>query len=191
MGSIHSELGIGQTRWDTAMAWYALMVSSGSEEKISTKIGDQAYYPKRQTWVRKRKGNKREKAYKPLIPGYIFLDVLPGERLPYNQLEYERNIYGLVSIGGKPLTVSEREIEWLKTQERDGAYDETAKQRLSAILGREYRVASGTFSGFRAKVTGLSNETVSLDLVGFPYPVKISLAEFDKIRQESTSDGRV
>ena len=172
------------------MAWYALMVASGSEEKVSSKIGDQCYYPRRQTWIRKRRGNKREKAYKALMPGYVFLDLLPGERIAYDCMGLERNVYGLVSIAGQPLTVSEREIDWLKTQERDGAYDETSKQRLSAILGRQYRVASGTFSGFQAKVTGLSNETVSLDLIGFPYPVKITLAEFDKIRQESASDDR-
>lgn len=167
------------------MPWYALAVHSGTEAKVSAKLGEACWYPQRVVWAKRRhrkKGEGKQRKLYPLISGYLFVQSEFSDQV-YALVGSDRNVFGFVGVEGKPLGVSDREIAFLRQQEDDGAYDETAAQRLEVMIGREYLIMKGTMAGHKATVKSIENKRFVVDIPGLNHCVKIPVDNFEKIRQ--------
>ena len=169
------------------MPWYALAVHSGTEAKISIKLGAACWYPQRVVWAKRRhrrKGEGKQRKLYPLISGYLFV-MQEHSASVRDLISDDKNVFGFVSVDGKPLGVSDREIAFLRQQESDGVYDETALQHLAVMIGQEYLIMQGLFAGCTAKVKSIENKQFVVDIQGISQRVKIPVANFEKIRQAS------
>ena len=168
------------------MTWYAIACTSQFEDKIAAKIGAQAYIPKRTVWRKLRKGQRaigksgRIKKQFPLIPGYIVVDLELRDTI-YHVLRNDKNVYGFVSSEGIPLKIRDIEIERLKTCESLGHYDET-KELLKKLIGTSFDIHEGPLEGKRAKVSTIKNNDLIMEVDGFPMPVTVSIANFEKTK---------
>ena len=165
------------------MPWYALACFSYTEEKIAEKIGEQAYVPKRIIWrkVRKRgiRSGREKRAY-PLIPGYILVDMDLRDGI-YDLLRNDRRVLGFVEFGGRPRTIRDSEIDYLKRKEAMGHYDET-KDLLYKLIGGHFEVHDGALDGRKVKVLAIKNRDLLMEVDGLPYPVTVSIETFEKTR---------
>src|SRR5260221_6006201 len=119
------------------MPWYALACTAFCEDKIAAKIGVNAYVPKRIVWrkVRRRTTSRHgriKKSY-PLIPGYVLVDLHLVDVI-YDLVQREKNVFGFVASCGEPLTILSHPLDYLKSRESLGHYDET-KEILQKLIG--------------------------------------------------------
>ena len=166
------------------MPWYALTCTSWCEDKIAAKIGERAYVPKRIVWrkVRRRTQNRygRVKKSYPLIPGYVLVNLHLGDQI-YDLVRRDKNAFGFVSTCGEPLTIRPDEIEYLKSREGLGHYDET-KEIFQKLIGGSFEVLDGALEGHRIKVKAIKNRDLVMEVDGFPMPVTVSIDSFEKTR---------
>ena len=166
------------------MPWYALKCASMHEDKIAAKIGDRAYVPMRIIWrkVRRRTANKsgRIKKSYPLIPGYILVNLHLGDGI-YDLLRRDKHVHGFVASSGEPLTIRPDEIQYLKSREGLGHYDET-KEIFHKLIGGKFEVLDGALEGRQIKVKSIKNRDLVMEVDGFPMPVTVSIESFENTR---------
>jgi transcription antitermination factor NusG len=166
------------------MPWYAISCAAAHEDKIAAKLGVCAYVPKRIIWrkVRRRTANRsgRIKKSHPLIPGYVLVNLHLGDVI-YDLVRRDRNVFGMVASCGEPLTIRDHEIEYLKSRENLGHYDET-KEILQKLIGGQFEIHDGALEGRKARVTAIKNRDLMMEVDGFPMPVAVSIESFENTR---------
>ena len=169
------------------MTWYAIACSSKYEDKIADKIGSYAYVPHRTVWRKVRKNQRiagksgRIKKFYPLIPGYVLVNLQLGDDI-YAVLRRDRHVFGFISgYGGSPLKIKDYEIDYLKSRENMGHYDET-KEILRKLIGGRFELHDGALEGKRITISSIKNKDLIIDVEGYTSPVMVSIASFEKIR---------
>lgn len=163
--------------------WYLFSVFAGSEEKLASKIGETAYYPRRFVWQKLRRRLQsgvavRVKKFFPVLSGYLFYN---GE-LGHPGIEWMRNdrrVIGLRSVNGVPSPIRNEEIHRMRMAELAGSAEVT--EVFSVIVGEVIEITIGPFAG---KIGVVREMEFGKTLVEFPLNrqfAKFSVSELGKI----------
>ncbi len=161
--------------------WFALRTRAKSEkavQRILTKKGIAAYVPL-QEFIRIYE-RKTRKVTLPLIPGYVFVQMV---KIQYLSVLETENVVGFVKNGPDLLAIPEEEIEILRrvTMEK-GLEVEAVGRRLSA--GDWVEIAAGTLAGLRGrlvKVEARRRVQVELEQLGFSLLIDVAPAMLRKL----------
>jgi transcription antitermination factor NusG len=124
----------------TGAPWYALQIGGGAGFREGRRIvpefaaveaigddGHTVFAPTRRILVKRhRHEHRREPAYVPLAPGYVFaqFSIVPG----YSKLRRWANVVDLVRMQERPVTIPLRQIEAIRAlDEADTEIDVTGK----------------------------------------------------------------
>ncbi len=175
--------------------WHALRVMTNCEKNIARELAElnadcEPYYPCKTIWSRvhgaRRRliGASREKKQIALIKGYLFV------RADLEQTGTEfwrrlRNVFGWVSVNGRPLVVSAAQMEALIAAEARGEYDETERiiQQLKGMLGQTFFMGEGLLAGSTVQVYQADEKEIGVSVVGSGLKAKFPLDFFQKNAQ--------
>lgn len=183
--------------------WHALRIMSNCEKTISSeleklKVDCDCYYPKKTIWKRvhgarrKKVGASREKVAIALIKGYLFI------RADLNQTGTEfwrrlRNVFGWVSVNGRPLVVSGRQVEKLIEAEDNGDHDETRRiiEDLKKLIGGVFRMNDGLLRGSSVLVNHADEKEIGVSVLGSELRAKFPIDFFRNSAEKTQLDERV
>ena len=146
--------------------------------KISEKIGDIVVPTHDVTEVKRGKRIQRKKKY---FPGYVLIKSEMDNNI-YHMIKNIKKVSGFLGSRGKPIPVSDKEVEKILGQIKDGV-----AQPQSAIeynIGEKVQVIDGPFASFSGMVEDIDEEKlrlkVSVSIFGRPTPVDLEYNQVEK-----------
>ena len=101
----------------------------------------------------------------------------------YHLIKNIKKVSGFLGQKGKPLPVSENEIEKIKGQINDGVVQ--TKSFISYNIGEKVQVIDGPFASFSGMVEDIDEEKsrlkVSVSIFGRPTPVELEYNQVEKM----------
>lgn len=173
-------------------SWYVLNVYSGFEKKVAQEIQEQIekkglgdYFAEilvpSEEVVEVKRGVKVpvEKNY---FPGYVLIKMnLTDES--WHLVQSVSKVSGFLGGKGKPMPVSEAQINQIKKQVKDSV--ENPRHTVVYEVGEHIRVCDGPFSSFSGVVEEVELEKsrlkVSVMIFGRPTPVELEFNQVEKV----------
>lgn len=144
--------GANDTQVPSRPPWYALRVRSNFEKIASVALEQRGFEQFTPFYKAKRRWSDRVKLVEfPLFAGYVFCRIPYERRLAALQAP---GVVSLVSFGGKPAPVDEREIEHLQTIVTSGR---EAMPWPYLRVGQKIRVRGGCLNGVEGLLLDLKN----------------------------------
>ena len=173
--------------------WYIVQSHSSFENKVAKLIKEEAekssvsdkieeiIVPTHDiTEVKRGKRVQRKKKY---FPGYVLIKSEMDNDL-YHMIKNIRKVSGFLGSRGVPVPVSDKEIEKILGQIKDGVAQ--AKSAIEYTVGEKVQVIDGPFASFSGLVEDIDEEKsrlkVSVAIFGRPTPVKV---EYNQVEKES------
>ena len=172
--------------------WYIVQSHSNFENKVakiikeeadklnfSTKI-DEIVVPTHDiTEVRRGKRVQRKKKY---FPGYVLIKSEMDNEL-YHMIKNIKKVSGFLGSKGIPVPVSDKEIEKILGQIKDGVAQ--PKSGIEYNIGEKVQVIDGPFASFNGLVEDIDEEKsrlkVSVSIFGRPTPVDLEYNQVEKV----------
>jgi transcription antitermination factor NusG len=134
--------------------WYAAYTSANHEKRIAEQLGlrDVEHFLPLYASVRRWK-DRRVTLQMPLFPGYVFVHLALRDR---SQLMQIPGFVHLVSFGGQPVALQEKDIDALQTCQTRGHHLE---QHPYLQAGLRARVKSGPLQGLEGIILRRKNRT--------------------------------
>ena len=106
--------------------------------------------------ITKRKGEIFQRQIRPLFPGYLFVQLHPGQG-PWRQVNSTRGVIRLVCLGAEPSVVSIELVETLMARcDKQSILRQTSETQSSQFhAGNQAQVTQGPFSGFIATISDI------------------------------------
>ena len=147
------------------MAWYCYTVKPGTEKKAAVDLEEHGFgsaLPLEPYFRKSHNSRRRMRAWRPMIPSYIFAEVLSplGWWHPLH-LKHIRNVIG---SGGKPGKINP---DWLSLVCRP---DDRQAAVLFAV-GQKVELLDGPAKGHTARVEELRGDLIKLDMPGCNFPI--------------------
>ena len=171
--------------------WYIVQSHSSFENKVAQEIRDEA--PKANladrieeiivpthdiTEVKRGKRVQRKKKY---FPGYVLLKSEMDNTI-YHMIKNLKKVSGFLGTKGTPIPVSEKEIEKILGQIKDGVVQ--PKSGVEYSVGEKVQVIDGPFASFSGLVEDIDEEKlrlkVSVSIFGRPTPVDLEYSQVEK-----------
>ena len=172
--------------------WYIIQSHSSFEDKVATLIKEEAQKAKISdkieeiivpthdvTEVKRGKRIQRKKKY---FPGYVLIKSEMDNNI-YHMIKNIKRVSGFLGSKGIPIPVSDKEIEKILGQIKDGV-----AQPASAIdynIGEKVQVIDGPFASFNGLVEDVDEEKsrlkVSVSIFGRPTPVDLEYNQVEKV----------
>ncbi len=173
------------------MYWYIVQAYSGFENKVADSIKDiisksslesslgEILVPTQKvTEVKKGKRIQRKKKY---FPGYILIKLDLNKQI-YHKIKNIQKVSGFLGPEGKPVPVSENEIEKIINQANQSEMDPSSG--ITFEIGEKVKVCDGPFASFTGLVEEINEEKsrlkVSVLIFGRPTPVDLAFNEVEK-----------
>jgi len=173
------------------MNWYIVQAYSGFENKVADSIKDimsknslessfgEVLVPTQTvTEVKKGKRTKRRKKY---FPGYVLVKVDLSKQV-YHKIKNIQKVSGFLGPEGKPVPVSENEIEKIINQASESEMDPSSG--IVFEIGEKVKVCDGPFASFSGLVEEIDEEKfrlkVSVLIFGRPTPVDLDFNQVEK-----------
>ena len=173
------------------MNWYIVQAYSGFEKKVADSIKDimsknslesslgEVLVPTQKvTEVKKGKRTQRQKKY---FPGYILVKMDLNKQI-YHEIKNIQKVSGFLGPEGKPVPVSENEIEKIINQANQSEMDPSSG--ITFEIGEKVKVCDGPFASFTGLVEEINEEKsrlkVSVLIFGRPTPVDLAFNEVEK-----------
>ena len=173
------------------MNWYIVQAYSGFEKKVVDSIKDilsknkleshldQILVPTHQvTEVKKGKRTKKEKKY---FPGYVLIKSEMDNNI-YHMIKNIKRVSGFLGTKGIPVPVSDKEIEKILGQIKDGVAQ--PKSGIDYSVGEKVQVVDGPFASFSGMIEEIDEEKsrlkVSVSIFGRPTPVDLEYNQVEK-----------
>lgn len=103
--------------------------------------------------ITKRKSKIFQRQIRPLFPGYLFVQIDPGQG-PWRQVNSTRGVSRLVRLGAEPSLVPNEIVEALMARcDQQSILRQTSDTQLHA--GNQAQVTQGPFSGFIATISNI------------------------------------
>ena len=171
--------------------WYIVQSHSSFENKVAQEIKDEAakanlmhrieeiIVPTHDiTEVKRGKRVQRKKKY---FPGYVLLKSEMDNTI-YHMIKNLKKVSGFLGTKGTPIPVSEKEIEKILGQIKDGVVQ--PKSGIEYNVGEKVQVIDGPFASFSGLVEDIDEEKlrlkVSVSIFGRPTPVDLEYSQVEK-----------
>ena len=171
--------------------WYIIQSHSSFENKVAQEIKEEAtkanlsdkideiIVPTHDiTEVKRGKRVQRKKKY---FPGYILLKSEMDNTI-YHMIKNLKKVSGFLGTKGTPIPVSEKEIEKILGQIKDGVVQ--PKSGVEYNVGEKVQVIDGPFASFSGLVEDIDEEKlrlkVSVSIFGRPTPVDLEYSQVEK-----------
>ena len=171
--------------------WYIVQSHSSFENKVAQEIKEEAtkanlsdkieeiIVPTHDiTEVKRGKRVQRKKKY---FPGYVLLKSEMDNTI-YHMIKNLKKVSGFLGTKGTPIPVSEREIEKILGQIKDGVVQ--PKSGVEYNIGEKVQVIDGPFASFSGLVEDIDEDKlrlkVSVSIFGRPTPVDLEYSQVEK-----------
>ena len=171
--------------------WYIVQSHSSFENKVAKIIKEEAEKSKISdkieeiivpthdiTEVKRGKRVQRKKKY---FPGYVLIKSEMDNNL-YHMIKNIKKVSGFLGSKGIPTPVSDREIEKILGQIKDGVAQ--PKSGIEYVIGEKVQVIDGPFASFNGLVEDIDEEKsrlkVSVSIFGRPTPVELEYNQVEK-----------
>ena len=171
--------------------WYIVQSHSSFENKVAQEIKDEAekadlsdkideiIVPTHDiTEVKRGKRIQRKKKY---FPGYVLLKSEMDNTI-YHLIKNLKKVSGFLGTKGTPIPVSEKEIEKILGQIKDGVVQ--PKSGVEYNVGEKVQVIDGPFASFSGLVEDIDEDKlrlkVSVSIFGRPTPVDLEYSQVEK-----------
>ncbi len=173
------------------MNWYIVQAYSGFENKVADSIKDimsknslesslgEILVPvQKVTEVKKGKRTQRQKKY---FPGYVLVKIDLNKQI-YHKIKNIQKVSGFLGPEGKPIPVSENEIEKIINQVNQSEINPSIG--IIFEIGEKVKVCDGPFASFSGLVEEIDEEKsrlkVSVLIFGRPTPVDLDFNQVEK-----------
>ena len=150
------------------------------KSKISEKIEEIVVPTHDITEVKRGKRVQRKKKY---FPGYVLIKSEMDNNI-YHMIKNIKKVSGFLGSKGTPIAVSEKEIEKILGQIKDGVAQ--PKAAIEYNIGEKVQVIDGPFASFSGMVEEIDEDKlrlkVSVSIFGRPTPVEL---EYNQVEKES------
>ncbi len=171
--------------------WYIVQSHSSFENKVAQLIKDEAAKAKVSekieeivvpthdiTEVKRGKRVQRKKKY---FPGYVLIKSEMDNDM-YHMIKGIKKVSGFLGTKGIPVPVSDKEIEKILGQIKDGVAQ--PKSGIEYNVGEKVQVIDGPFASFSGLVEDIDEEKsrlkVSVSIFGRPTPVDLEYSQVEK-----------
>ena len=171
--------------------WYIVQTFSGFEQKVAEtlkdliktkeledKIEDVIVPMHEVTEVVRGKRVQRKKTY---FPSYILVKLDMSKEL-YHMIKNIQKVTGFLGTTGKPVPVSEKEIDKIMGRIKEGTLE--PKAQVSFDIGEQVKVCEGPFASFSGLVEEVDEEKarlkVSVSIFGRPTPIDLEYNQVEK-----------
>ena len=171
--------------------WYIVQSHSNFENKVAGLIKEEAekanisekieeiVVPTHDvTEVKRGKRIQRKKKY---FPGYVLIKSEMDNDL-YHLIKNLKRVSGFLGSKGVPVPVSDKEIEKILGQIKDGVAQ--PKSAIEYAIGEKVQVVDGPFASFSGMVEDIDEEKsrlkVSVSIFGRPTPVDLEYNQVEK-----------
>ena len=172
--------------------WYIVQSHSSFENKVAKIIKEEAgkanisdkieeiVVPTHDvTEVKRGKRIQRKKKY---FPGYVLIKSEMDNEL-YHMIKNIKKVSGFLGSKGIPVPVSDKEIEKILGQIKDGVAQ--PKSGIEYNIGEKVQVIDGPFASFNGLVEDVDEEKsrlkVSVSIFGRPTPVDLEYNQVEKV----------
>ena len=157
----------------------AKLIKEESEKaKISDKIEEIVVPTHDITEVKRGKRVQRKKKY---FPGYVLIKSEMDNNI-YHMIKNIKKVSGFLGSKGTPVPVSDKEIEKILGQIKDGIVQPTSGVEYS--IGEKVQVIDGPFASFTGLVEDIDEDKarlkVSVSIFGRPTPVDLEYNQVEK-----------
>ena len=158
----------------------AKIIKEESEKlKFSEKIEEIIVPTHDVTEVRRGKRVQRKKKY---FPGYVLIKSEMDNDL-YHMIKNIKKVTGFLGSKGIPVPVSDKEIEKILGQIKDGVAQ--PKSAIDYSVGEKVQVIDGPFASFNGLIEDVDEEKsrlkVSVSIFGRPTPVDLEYNQVEKV----------
>tara|TARA_Y100001936_G_scaffold240993_1_gene276225 strand:+ start:259 stop:789 length:531 start_codon:yes stop_codon:yes gene_type:complete len=171
--------------------WYIVQSHSSFENKVAQLIKEEAekanisdkfdeiIVPTHDiTEVKRGKRVQRKKKY---FPGYVLIKSEMNNEI-YHMIKNIKKVSGFLGSKGSPVPVSDKEIEKILGQIKDGVVQ--PKSGISYNVGEKVQVIDGPFASFSGLVEDIDEDKsrlkVSVSIFGRPTPVELEYNQVEK-----------
>ena len=171
--------------------WYIVQSHSSFENKVAKLIKEEAQKTNKSekieefvvpthniTEVKRGKKVQRKKKY---FPGYVLIKSEMDNEL-YHMIKGIKKVSGFLGSKGTPVPVSDKEIEKILGQIKDGVSQ--PKSSIEYNVGEKVQVIDGPFASFSGLVEDVDEEKarlkVSVSIFGRPTPVDLEFNQVEK-----------
>ena len=172
--------------------WFIVQSHSNFENKVSGLIKEEAEKAKISdkfeeiivpthdvTEVKRGKRIQRKKKY---FPGYVLVKCEMNNDI-YHMIKNLKRVSGFLGSKGIPVPVSDKEIEKILGQIKDGVAQ--PKSGIEYNIGEKVQVVDGPFASFSGMVEDIDEEKsrlkVSVSIFGRPTPVDLEYNQVEKV----------
>ena len=172
--------------------WYIVQSHSSFENKVAGLIKEEADKAKISdkfeeiivpthdvTEVKRGKRVQRKKKY---FPGYVLIKSEMDNNI-YHMIKRIKRVSGFLGTKGMPVPVSDKEIEKILGQIKDGVAQ--PKSGIEYSIGEKIQVVDGPFASFSGMVEEIDEEKsrlkVSVSIFGRPTPVDLEYNQVEKV----------
>ena len=131
------------------------------------------------TEVRRGKRVQRKKKY---FPGYVLIKSEMSDNL-YHMIKNIKKVSGFLGSKGIPAPVSDKEIEKILGQIKDGVAQ--PKSAIDYTVGEKVQVIDGPFASFNGLIEDIDEDKsrlkVSVSIFGRPTPVDLDYNQVEKV----------
>ena len=171
--------------------WYIVQSHSSFENKVAGLIKEEAEKAKISdkfdeiivpthdvTEVKRGKRVQRKKKY---FPGYVLIKSEMDNSI-YHMIKNIKRVSGFLGTKGIPVPVSDKEIEKILGQIKDGVTQ--SKSTIDYTIGEKVQVVDGPFASFSGLIEDIDEEKsrvkVSVSIFGRPTPVDLEFNQIEK-----------
>jgi|TARA_B100000959_G_scaffold206709_1_gene216830 transcriptional antiterminator NusG len=172
--------------------WYIVQSHSSFENKVASLIKEEADKAKISdkieeivipthdvTEVKRGKRIQRKKKY---FPGYVLIKSEMDNNI-YHMIKNIKRVTGFLGSKGIPVPVSDKEIEKILGQIKDGVAQ--PKSSIEYSIGEKVQVIDGPFASFNGMIEDIDEDKsrikVSVSIFGRPTPVDLEYNQVEKV----------
>ncbi len=175
-----------------ALQWYVIHTYSGFENRAKQNLeeriknlGKAQYFSSilvpTETVVELGKDKKRKESKRKIFPGYLLVQMELNEET-WHIVKDTPKITGFAGNSTKPLPLSEKEVEEILAQMKEGV--SKAKPKISFNVGDSVRVIDGPFVNFIGTIEEVKSEKrklkVLVSIFGRSTPVELDFIQVEK-----------
>ena len=155
-----------------------LIKEEANKAKISDKIEEIVVPTHDVTEVKRGKRVQRKKKY---FPGYVLIKSEMNDNI-YHMIKSIKKVSGFLGSKGIPVPVSDKEIEKILGQMKDGIAQ--PKSTIDYSVGEKVQVVDGPFASFSGLIEDIDEDKlrvkVSVSIFGRPTPVDLEFNQIEK-----------